>query len=278
MNASGEAADQLVKYSFEGLEMVLRLTGDAAKNFAVFAAAALKNQEKSHGKTNLLKLLRQRKPVKFFTVPTERMREFAGEAKRYGLLYVAMRDKKNPDAIEIAVVADDAAKVNRIMDRMALDFLKADAGEAVLQNVAQVLQQGSTMAQPDQEQMPNLSVEEGFALLGGDAMEDEFSVAGENFTQAQAQQADGLLLAGEGNAAQTQQIQPSESPSEPSLPMQNSSQAPSADEVRAIGEKPSVRQELHEIKSEKAAKDVVEKQRQPVRQRPPRSKNKTKGR
>lgn len=276
MNASGDAADQIVKYSFEGMEIALRLTGAAAKNFAVFAAAALKNQEKSHGKTNLLKLLRQGKQVKFFSVPSERMREFAGEAKRYGLLYVAMCDKKNPDTIEIAVVADDATKVNRIMDRMTLDFLQADAGEAALETVLQEMQHEGTTPEP----APEISVEEGLALLGGDAMEDEFSVAGENFTQIPAQQADGFPLPGEGDMPQTQ-TEPTplkENPSEPSLPTQSFSRERDADDVRTAGEKPSVRQELREIKSEKAVKDAAEKQRQPVRQRPPRTKKNVKGR
>lgn len=267
MNTNGDAADQLVKYSFEGMEMVLRISGDAAKNFAVFAAAALKSQEKSHGKTNLIKLLKQRKPVKFFSVPTQRMHEFASEAKRYGLLFVPMRDKKNPHTIEIAVIADDAAKVNRIMDRMALDFVKADAGEAVLETVSQESQQDGTVPTP----APKMSVEEGFALLGGDAVEDEFSVASENFTEAPTQESSDLLLSGEGNMAQTPL---KENLSEPSSPMQSSSQKVSADEVRAAGEKPSVRQELHEIKIEKAVKDAAEKQRQPVRRRPPRTKKK----
>lgn len=246
MNAGGDAADQLVKYSFEGMEVALRLTGDAAKNFAVFAAAALKSQEKSHGKTNLIKLLRQHKAVKFFTVPTERMHEFAGEAKRYGLLFVPMRDKKNPGTIEIAVVADDAAKVNRIMDRMALDFLKATAGEANLETVSQKLQ-------------------------GGDAMKDKLSVADKNFTQTPAAVENETSSPGEDRLSQTPM---SENPSVPSSRTQSFLQAPNADDVRSSGQKPSVRQELHEIKEMKAA----EKQRQPVRQRPPKTKKKVKGR
>ena len=53
------------------------------------------------------------------------MKEFAKEARRHGLLFVPMRDKANPGVIEIAVFAQDAAKVNRIMDRLCLDFVKA---------------------------------------------------------------------------------------------------------------------------------------------------------
>lgn len=48
MNYGGDAADQIVRYSLEGTEIALKLTGEAAKNFAVFAAAVLKDQKKMH--------------------------------------------------------------------------------------------------------------------------------------------------------------------------------------------------------------------------------------
>ena len=71
--------------------------------------------------------------MKFFTIPHDRLREFAGEAKSRGLLYVVIRDKKNPQFPEIMVFADDAAKVNRVLDKMNLDFVKSEAGEAVVE-------------------------------------------------------------------------------------------------------------------------------------------------
>ena len=71
--------------------------------------------------------------MKFFTIPHDRLREFAGEAKSRGLLYVVIRDKKNPKSAEIMVFADDAAKVNRVLDKMNLDFVKSEAGEAVVE-------------------------------------------------------------------------------------------------------------------------------------------------
>lgn len=57
------------------------------------------------------------------------MREFAQEAKRHGLLFVPMRDRNDPDHIEIATWADDSAKVERIIDRMQLDVVETGEGE-----------------------------------------------------------------------------------------------------------------------------------------------------
>lgn len=93
MNYGGDAADQIVRYSLEGTEVALKLTGEAAKNFAVFAAAVLKDQRKIRGKTNLTRLLRENKPLRFFEVPESRMKEFAREANVRGLLYVPVRDR-----------------------------------------------------------------------------------------------------------------------------------------------------------------------------------------
>lgn len=130
MNYGSEPADQVVRYTLEGAEVALKLSGLAAKNFAVFAYAVLKDQKKTKGKTRLVRMLKEQRPLKFFTVPSGQMREFAQEAKKRGLLFVPIRNKQNPGEVELVVFADDAAKVNRVMDRLNLDFVKSQAGGA----------------------------------------------------------------------------------------------------------------------------------------------------
>ena len=51
MNYGAEPADQVVRYSLEGMEYSLKITGNVAKHVAVFIAAALKDQKKTRGKT-----------------------------------------------------------------------------------------------------------------------------------------------------------------------------------------------------------------------------------
>ena len=133
MNLGSDPADQVVRYTLEGTEFALRISGTAAKNFAIFAAAVLRDQKKTRGKTNLTRLLREGKPLKFFSVSADRMREFAQEAKRHGLLFVPMRDRNDPDHIEIAIWADDSAKVERVIDRMQLDVV--ETGEAEIMTI-----------------------------------------------------------------------------------------------------------------------------------------------
>ena len=93
MNYGGDAADQIVRYSMEGMEHTLRISGSIAKNLAVFIVAVLKDQKKTYGKTQMVRMIKERRPTKFFTVPDDRMKEFAREAKARGLLYVVIKDK-----------------------------------------------------------------------------------------------------------------------------------------------------------------------------------------
>ena len=173
MNYGAEPADQVVRYTLEGTEFALKISGTAAKNFAVFALAVLRDQKKTHGKTKLVRLLREGKPLKFFSVPTDQMRDFAKAAKSHGLLYVPIRDRSDPDNIEIAVWAEDAAKVNRVIDKLQLDVV--DTGEAEL--VADV-QKGQSQPVPEKETMVVMSIEQYTALIdGADAKLDEADAA-----------------------------------------------------------------------------------------------------
>ena len=51
MNYGGDAADQIVRYSMEGVEHTLRISGSIAKNLAVLIVAVMKDQKKTRGKT-----------------------------------------------------------------------------------------------------------------------------------------------------------------------------------------------------------------------------------
>ena len=50
MNYGGDAADQIVRYSMEGMEHTLRISGSIAKNLAVLIVAVMKDQKKTRGK------------------------------------------------------------------------------------------------------------------------------------------------------------------------------------------------------------------------------------
>ena len=124
MYNSGDAAEQVVRISLEGTEVALKLTGSAAKNIAAMIYADWKNRDKNKikGHQRLSAMLKSGKELKVFTVSEEHLKQFAAEAKRYGVVYCALRGKeKSADGmVDIMVRAEDASKINRIVERFKL--------------------------------------------------------------------------------------------------------------------------------------------------------------
>ena len=240
MNLGSDPADQIVRYSLEGTEVALKLSGLAAKNFALFVYAVLKDQKKTRGKTRLVRMLKEQRPFKFFQIPQEALREFAKEARTHGLLYVPIRNKRDDGQIELVVFADDAAKVQRVLDNLNLDFVKAQAGEATVEQ-----------ATPQPIQTERVQTKAGPVEF---QTADEFNVpeqgASPNFTPGRESP---------GGTAREK------SPSGTSSPGRKPS--PSSGETR-----PSVRKELREIRRDLQEKPAA---KAPI---PHRAKEKQKGR
>ena len=129
MNNSGDAAEQVVRLSLEGTEVALKLTGSAAKNIAAAIYAVLKNRDKNKikGRQRLTAMLKSGKELKVFTISEEHLKQFATEAKRYGVVYCALRGKeKSADGmVDVMVRAEDASKINRIVERFHLATVDA---------------------------------------------------------------------------------------------------------------------------------------------------------
>ena len=234
--------------------MALKLSGMAAKNFALFVYAVLKDQKKTHGKTRLVRMLKEQRPFKFFNVPTENMKEFAKEAKVHGLLYVPIRNKKKADRIEVVVFADDASKIQRIFDNLGLDAVKAQAGETTIEKGQEQEKQAPTAPTPSQSQ--TVQMENGTVSFEVGGFEDDFNIgpaqqgAAANFTSGREKEA--------GEPAER-------NPSAPSSPSKSSS--PDLTGHKEPEQKPSVKKQLQEIRQEQAEKKA-EKSKQQERQHP----------
>lgn len=121
MYNGGEAADQMVSYAFKGCEVVLRLSGEAAKNLAVYLTALLKQGGPSKGKTTLKRMIADGKELTVQRIDADQIPYFNAMAKKYGVMFVAVRDKQNPDGkCDIMFRLEDSARVNRIFDRLAI--------------------------------------------------------------------------------------------------------------------------------------------------------------
>ena len=123
MNSSSEAADAVIRMYLQGIEMTAKITGAGAKNFAVALYAYANSKHKTKGKIKLDNLLKSGKELKVFPVKKDDLAKFTQEAKRYGILYAVIVDKKNKDPnsiVDVMVKAEDAGKINRIVEKFKL--------------------------------------------------------------------------------------------------------------------------------------------------------------
>ena len=121
MYNGGEAADQMVSYSFKGGEVLLRLTGDGAKHLAIYLANLLKQGGPSKGKTTLKRMIADGKELSVQRIDAQQIPYFNEMAKKYGVMFVAVKDTKAvDDKCDIMFRTEDSARVSRIFDRLAI--------------------------------------------------------------------------------------------------------------------------------------------------------------
>lgn len=209
-------------------------------------------------------LVKEQRPFKFFQIPVQFRKEFAKEARRHGLLYVPIRNKRNRSELELVVFADDAAKVNRILDNLNLDFVRSQAGEAAVEHPEETGGRAPDLVPPAPVRNEAVSIgnEQVEFELGG--FDEAFSLSSaareadtENFTQGRERN---------GN------------PSEPFSRGRGSSPDWEGDD-RTPGRKESVKKLLREIRQEQAQRRTKrEERRGPEHTAPARSRKRKKKR
>ena len=122
MMHGADAAEQMVRLSLEGMEVVLRVSGTGTKNLAVFLAATIREEKQILGETSLTSLIKSGRELTVFSIPEQDLDIFKREARRYGVLYSDIKDRSNSDepVIDIITRAEDAPKINRIIERYQL--------------------------------------------------------------------------------------------------------------------------------------------------------------
>ena len=217
---SADTADQMMKMTLEGIQVAaeigLKAGGTAAKSLAVTLYAIISDNKKIKGKTNLDNLLKSNKELKVFAIHHSDLKKFCEEAKHYGVLYSVLKEKNNTDGIvDIMVKAEDASKISRMVDKFDLATIDTKAiRESVLS------QQKIKDAKP-------LSDEEHDALLS--KLMDEKS---------------------NPNKARTSKDGTPFEPSSKILKKENKKKTVERKKSTATTDRPSVRQELKDIKQE----------------------------
>ena len=127
MSQHGEAAEQVVNMATNAAvktaECAAEIVGKGTLSLATFLLAVLKDQKKTKGRTRIQSF--NGRPTKVFAIMAKDMKTFSKEAKKYGILYAAVMNRKSADGIvDVVVSANDAARVNRITERFALSTIE----------------------------------------------------------------------------------------------------------------------------------------------------------
>lgn len=126
METESQAAEQIVRMTLAGSETLVRLTGAGAKQAAAALLAVAASHEQTKGKARLAALLKSGKALSVFALAPEQMKPFAREAKRYGVLYTVVKERGSDGPVDLIVRAEDASKINRIIDRLGVATVKVE--------------------------------------------------------------------------------------------------------------------------------------------------------
>lgn len=229
MNAGGETADQAVRMTLQGIEVAaniaLKAGGMASKSLAVTLYAILTDKKKVKGKTRLNALLKSGKELKVFAIRHEDLKTFCDEAKRYGVLYCVLKEKNNTDGIcDIMVRAEDASKISRIVDKFELATIDTKAiRESIMNERAETLKDIPTLNDKEHDELVKS------LMASTKKTEKEEKPYSENPTIARTQKSD--------------------------LPFERTLKKANVAE-ESIDKRPSVREELKEIKKEQEKKII----------------------
>ena len=265
MSQTGEAAEQIVNMAtnvtVKGVECVANLSGKAAVSLAAFLIAALKDEKRVSGKTRMRSF--RGKPTQVFVIQQRELRAFAQEAKKYGVLYAAVVDKRNPDGLcDIVVSAEDAARVNRIADRFALSAVDV---EKIREDIIRARKLAAEQTQTrqnvgaKQQARPDPASDKAHTVSAGELSE----MLGQSRPEPTANE----------NPTTARRMAP---------PPSGRTSGSKGSTGRDIERRPSVRQAIRELQAERAAKETQARQKQRplhTQQHSPKKKSKqTKGR
>jgi len=299
MNTSGEAADQVVRMSMEVGEAALKISGEGAKQLAVLLYAILKEQKKTRGRARLETLVRSGKPLTVFSVKESDLKKFVQEAKRYGILYCAVRDPKGSSdgMVDIMVKEEDALRINRIVERFKFASVTeaAQIKTEIQKSREEKSQAKGEKAAPGKEKTKEPPKEK---ISPGKSQKDEPQSQAEPEKDRPGKSQEDLLVDELlGNPVQKekgQQQNPSlaktekSHQSEPTLKKQRTAAEGTSKLYQpATPEKPSVREELKEIQAARKkeadapsrsepAKDTKSKSQKPLQHKQPQAKRKPK--
>ena len=150
MSYSAEAAEQVVRMSLNGVEVAAKISGKAVERLATLIFAICRSQKRTKGKVRLSNILRSGKELKVYAIKDTELQKFCQEAKKYGVLYCVLKDNKANDGLtDVMVRADDASKINRIFERFNLATIDMGSIKTEIQKERAAEKSGEDIPVPD---------------------------------------------------------------------------------------------------------------------------------
>lgn len=234
MSTSSDSAEEMVRLSLEGFEVVAKLTGSMAKEVAVmlYAMSKERNEHKT-GKVGLNKMLKSKGSFKIFSIKKENLEDFKKGAKKYKIPYSAIYLKGNVNkdgVIDIVVKEDDAVLVNRIVENYNL----------------------TTVEQSKLDEVIEKAEKENLTQAPKEKAEIQKEIQEKNTSQDLLNK----LMKKQNNKEENENTNPSNIPvTEKEVPSENLSKANEKMEGTKKEEKPSIMEKLDTIKKQREEKE-----------------------
>lgn len=119
MTEGADAADQVVRMMLSGGEISIRLTGSALKNGLAMLLALIKNHKKVFGKINMVRMLRDTRDIRSFTMTPQQFKAFQALARKFKLLYAAVQNGYGRNAlVDVVLPSTEIARANMVFDKI----------------------------------------------------------------------------------------------------------------------------------------------------------------
>lgn len=128
---NGDAAEEVVRMAVNGADVTIRLVGAGAKNLALLLLAWARNEKVHAGKTSLPKLISSGDELHVLSLSKEEYAAFKKQARKK-ITYAPFLNNKNKDGkVDVVVGLKQEGIVNRILDRIGYQNIKAGSGARV---------------------------------------------------------------------------------------------------------------------------------------------------
>lgn len=232
MSTGGDSAEEIVRLSLEGFEVVARISGSMAKNIAIMLYTISKDtNKKTNGKTNLTNMMKSKSALKVFSMSQDDFLKFKREAKRYGILYCSLLNKRDTDGmVDIIAREDDALRIDRIVERFKLLSVDVAKVDKELDDTEKNKTENKQVLEPEIEK----------SIQKKNTSDDLMN----------------LLLKKQNIKEENENTNPSQLPSsEKNSPSENSLKQNEKNEGIKKEEKPSIHEKLEDIKEQKAKEE-----------------------